>query len=70
MDLKTYLKENDCTIARAARALNITRKHLSCIVNGQHYPSHYLAKDIEKFTHGAIKWTDLVRPKKNENQQG
>lgn len=63
MNLKEYLRSKDCTLARAARLLKITRTHLSTIALGKKNPSWHLAKAIEDFTEGNIKAESLLKPR-------
>jgi len=66
MKLKEYLDANDITYSRAAKRVGISQQYLGTIINGQKYPSQTLAIKLEEYTKGAIKWTELVKPKETK----
>lgn len=62
MDLKEYLKQNDCSIARFSRMMGITRQHMSLIANKKAIPSKQIALHIELLTHFNVTMEDLGVP--------
>lgn len=61
MTLKEYLKEQDLSAAQAAKALNISRQHMTSIISGSSCGKR-LAKEIELFTNGVVPRESILYP--------
>ncbi len=66
--LKHYFQENDISNSLAAKRLGITPVHLHRILKGTHYPSIDLARKIESYTDGVLRWYDLVKPEEKASK--
>ena len=62
MDLKLYLKEKNLSMEKFAAMVDISRIHLSGVINGHkdHKPSYDLMVRIEKATKGQVTAQDII----------
>lgn len=59
--LRKYIYETRrITISEAARELGCTRVHLSNVVNGNSAASRKFAREIQKWSRGAIKASEVL----------
>jgi transcriptional regulator with XRE-family HTH domain len=69
MSFKKYLDDNDVNYSKVAIRLGVSRSYLNLLLNGKRYPSIDLARKIEEYTNGKIKWHTLVKPRTDEKKK-
>ena len=60
MDLKSYLRSIRISFTELAQFLECDRSYLSRIAHGHVIPGKRLAKDIERFSKGAVRF-DIMK---------
>ena len=69
MHLREYLWNHKITIQQFAEKIKYNRHYISQIMRGEKVPSQRLAEDIERATNGEVKAEDILKIKKdNENE--
>ena len=69
MDLREYLFKKRITQVEFANRLEVSRGHLSQILNGTKHPSRKLAKKIEEETEGKVTAIELLFPENYKPQE-
>lgn len=62
MNFREYLFKKRITQVEFAKKLEVSRGHLSQILNGTKHPSRKLAKKIEEHTEGKVTAVELLFP--------
>lgn len=70
MNLRDFLYINKIKVMDFAKSVDISRQHLSEIINGKVKPGRRLAKDIEIVTNGCVTAEELLNDKGEENELG